>query len=137
MQRIETVWIVNGNVGEPHRDRYDGDEYEFPYMQATEVPASGAELMFGYGVESKVSTLMRSGRAPTSRDVPEGLKWLNGFSFHADEQAAHRWIETKMAEADPQFAPRVVEALAAVPETAVAGVVSQQKASAVQVRPRA
>ena len=60
MQRQHTLWVINHNA-DPHEDRYDGEDYFFPYCVPVEIPVEGANLMFGYGEDSKVSTLMRSG----------------------------------------------------------------------------
>jgi len=87
MQRTQTIWVINGNA-DPHEDRFNGDDYVFPVGEPVEIPLEGADLMFGYGLKDKTPTLMRSGRAPTAKDIPTGLKWLSGFSFHNSQPAA-------------------------------------------------
>lgn len=124
MQRQQTLWVINTNV-DPHHDRFNGEDFFFPYHVPVEIPVEGAQLMFGYGEDSKVSTLMRSGKCPTSRDLPEGLKWLANFSFYGSEQEAHA-ANTPGAEADHQFAP-VVENSGGAKAVAVPPDVAQAK----------
>ena len=105
MQRQQSLWVINRNA-DPHQDRFDGEDYHFPYAVPVEVPVEGANLMFGYGEDSKVSTLMRSGKCPTSRDLPEGMKWLSNFAFYGSEADA-KAANDPAATTDSQFAPGV------------------------------
>lgn len=89
MQRTQTLWVTNRNEN-PHSDRFDGEDFFFPYGEPVEVPIEGADLMFGYGQADKTSTLMRSGMAPTAKDLKNGLLWLANFTFSNAKPTEHQ-----------------------------------------------
>lgn len=102
-----SVFVINRNK-EPHRDRYDGEEFLFLPDQPTAISVPAAEHMLGYKLKDKTSTLQRLGKAfrynPTTKafeDNADGVKWLAKFQFE---------------EAVLQPASALAQALKALPE---------------------
>ena len=101
--------------GAPHRDRYDGRDYEFPADGTVIIPADAAVHIFGMGLSDRSRQIVRLNWAPTTAQIPEALERLNCFLFEqvkeGDDEELVTEIPSKMEKPtsvpaiDPDLVP--------------------------------
>lgn len=72
------LYVTNRN-GQFYKDRFDGEDYEFPPGEKVLIEELAAAHIFGFGRADKTENLIRMGKA----NAPDGPQWLARFQFTA------------------------------------------------------
>jgi hypothetical protein len=83
---MTTIFVRNNGI-DTLTDAFDGTQYVFEPGKEVELPEVAAKHIFGYGVDDKVSNLVRLGWMKMNTDFPEAMERLGTFSFSREATA--------------------------------------------------